>query len=112
MKSDVKILYIFIRCFFSTNFLLFLYCTCDKMLTNKHIRQWLEQEYDSCTIQHENTSMPRDINVNDDISDSEKYNEEKEDSETGRSNYYLIKANNTKWQVKQQTRNIRTGPKI
>lgn len=56
--------------------------------------------------------MPGDINVNDDNSDYEKYNEEKEDSEIGRSNYYLIKANNNKWQAKQQTRNIRTGPKI
>ena len=56
--------------------------------------------------------MSGDINVNDDNSDPEKCNEEKEDSEIGRSNYYLIKANNTKWQAKQQTRNIRTGPKI
>jgi len=55
----------------------------------------LEQECDSCTIQHENTSISGDINVNDDNSDSEKCNEEKEDSEIGRSNYYLIKANNT-----------------
>jgi len=89
-----------------------MYCTCDKMHTNKHIHQWLEQECGSCTIQHENTSMSGDINVNDDNSDPEKCNEEKEDSEIGRSNYYLIKANNTKWQAKQQTRNIRTGPKI
>lgn len=56
--------------------------------------------------------MPGNINVNDDNSDSEKCNEEKEDSEIGRPNYYLIKANNTKWQAKQQIRNIRRGPKI
>jgi hypothetical protein len=62
------------------------------MLINKHTHQWLEQECDSCTVQHENTSTPGDINVNDDNSDSEKCNEEKEDSEIGRSNYYLIKA--------------------
>jgi hypothetical protein len=52
--------------------------------------------------------MTGDITVNDDNSGSEKCNEEKEDSEIGRSNYYFIKANNTKWQAKQQTRNIRT----
>jgi hypothetical protein len=50
--------------------------------------------------------------MNDDNYESEKCNEENEDSEIGTSNYYLIKANNTKWQIKQQTRNIRTGPKI
>ena len=57
-------------------------------------------------------SIPRHITVNNDNSGSDKCNEEKEDSEIGRSNYYLIKANNTKWQAKQQTRNIRTGPKM
>jgi hypothetical protein len=82
------------------------------MLTNKHIHQRLEQECDSCTIQHEDMSIPEDITVNDDNSGSEKCNEEKEDSEIGRSNYYLIKANSIKWQAKQQTRNIRTGPEI
>jgi len=41
-----------------------------------------------------------------------KYAMKKKKTETGRFNYYLITANNTKWQAKQQTRNIRTGPKI
>lgn len=63
-------------------------------------------------IQPEDTSMPEDVTVSDNNSSSEKYNEEKEDSEIGRSNYYLIKANNTKWQAEQQTRDIRTGQTI
>jgi hypothetical protein len=56
------------------------------MLTNKHIHQWLEQECDSYTIQHEDMIIPGDITVNNDNSGSEKYNEEKENSEIGMCN--------------------------
>jgi hypothetical protein len=69
------------------------------MLTNKHIHQWLAQECDSYTIQPEDISMPAD-------------NAEMADSEIGRSSYYVIKVNNTKWQAEQQTRDITTGQTI